>query len=171
MEGGPPVFPPGSTCPVVLRIPERLFIFRVQDSHLLWSIFPNRSARLPESLCPVLTPKVLLPPVWPLPISLAATLGISFDFSSSAYLDVSVQRVSPYVPMYSVHSDTVLSVPGSPIRKSADITLTYSSPRHIGVSPVLHRLPVPRHPPCALCSLTFVRIALFSVIVVVTLYN
>ena len=28
--------------------------------------------------------------------------------------------------------------------------LTYSSPEHIGVSPVLHRLLVPRHPPCAL---------------------
>ena len=41
----------------------------------------------------VLTPKVLLPPVWPLPISLATTFGISFDFSSSPYLDVSVQAV------------------------------------------------------------------------------
>ena len=41
----------------------------------------------------VLTPKLFLTPVWPLPISLATTLGISFDFFSSAYLDVSVQRV------------------------------------------------------------------------------
>ena len=41
----------------------------------------------------VLTPGVLLLPVWPLPLSLAATHRISFDFSSSAYLDVSVQRV------------------------------------------------------------------------------
>src|SRR5690625_1084607 len=32
--------------------------------------------------------------------------------------------------------------------------LTYSSPRHIGVCPVLHRLLVPRHPPCALLHLT-----------------
>ena len=31
---------------------------------------------------------------------------------------------------------------------------TYNSPRHIGVSPVLHRLLVPRHPPCALVHLT-----------------
>ena len=31
--------------------------------------------------------------VWALPISLAATPGISFDFSSSGYLDVSVPRV------------------------------------------------------------------------------
>src|SRR5699024_8118950 len=31
---------------------------------------------------------------------------------------------------------------------------TYDSPGHIGVSPVLHRLLVPRHPPCALGHLT-----------------
>ena len=29
-------------------------------------------------------------------------------------------------------------------------TLTYSSPKHFGVCSVLHRLLVPRHPPCAL---------------------
>ena len=39
------------------------------------------------------TPEILLPLVWPLPISLATTFGISFDFSSSPYLDVSVQAV------------------------------------------------------------------------------
>jgi hypothetical protein len=32
--------------------------------------------------------------------------------------------------------------------------LTCSSPKHIGVCPVLHRLLVPRHPPCALLHLT-----------------
>lgn len=31
---------------------------------------------------------------------------------------------------------------------------TYNSPRHIGVSPVLRQLLVPRHPPCALVHLT-----------------
>ena len=41
----------------------------------------------------VLTPRVFLLTVWPLPISLATTLGISFDFSSSPYLDVSVREV------------------------------------------------------------------------------
>ena len=39
------------------------------------------------------TPKVFLPLVWPLPRSLATTSGISVDFSSSPYLDVSVQAV------------------------------------------------------------------------------
>ena len=41
----------------------------------------------------VRTPEVLLPLVWPLPLSLATTRGISVDFSSSPYLDVSVQAV------------------------------------------------------------------------------
>ena len=41
----------------------------------------------------VLTPHSFLNVVWPLPISLATTLGISFDFFSSPYLDVSVREV------------------------------------------------------------------------------
>ena len=49
-----------------------------------------------EVFISVRTPAVLLLPVWPLPISLATTLGISFDFSSSPYLDVSVREV-PHV--------------------------------------------------------------------------
>ena len=44
----------------------------------------------------VRTPKVLLLLVWPLPRSLATTNGISVDFSSFGYLDVSVPRV-PHV--------------------------------------------------------------------------
>ena len=41
----------------------------------------------------VRTPEILLSLVWPLPRSLATTSGISVDFSSSPYLDVSVQAV------------------------------------------------------------------------------
>src|SRR5690606_14055730 len=41
------------------------------------------------------------------------------------------------------HSD----IPGS--------TPAYGSPRHFAVCRVLHRLLAPRHPPCALSSLTF----------------
>ena len=43
----------------------------------------------------VLTPAIFLQPVWPLPRSLATTCGISVDFFSSPYLDVSVQAVPP----------------------------------------------------------------------------
>ena len=54
------------------------------------------------------TPEILLPPVWPDPLSLATTRGISVDVFSSPYLDVSVQAV-PHVHLFgSVHADTVL---------------------------------------------------------------
>ena len=52
--------------------------------------------------CAVRTPEVLLPPVWPLPRSLATTGGISVDFSSSPYLDVSVQAV-PHICLWIQH--------------------------------------------------------------------
>ena len=42
----------------------------------------------------VLTPSVFLLLVWPLPLSLATTSGISVDFFSSPDLDVSVQAVT-----------------------------------------------------------------------------
>ena len=41
----------------------------------------------------VRTPEILLPLVWPPPLSLATTRGISVDVFSSPYLDVSVQAV------------------------------------------------------------------------------
>ena len=43
---------------------------------------------------------------------------------------------------------------GFPHSEISGSKLTYSSPEHIGVSSVLHRLLVPRHPPCALSNLT-----------------
>ena len=52
--------------------------------------------------------------------------------------------------MYSVTGDTTSLVPGFPIRTSSDPRSVDSSPRHNAASHVLHRLPVPRHPPCAL---------------------
>ena len=58
--------------------------------------------------------------VWALPTSLAATTGISFDFYSSAYLDVSVRQVSLPYPMYSDKDDMILLISGFPIRKPPD---------------------------------------------------
>ena len=52
--------------------------------------------------------------------------------------------------MYSGTGDTTSLVPGFPIRTSSDQRSVDSSPRHNAASHVLHRLPVPRHPPCAL---------------------
>ena len=45
-------------------------------------------------------------------------------------------------------------MPGYPIRTSSDHSSVDSSPRPIAASHVLHRLLMPRHPPCALDNLT-----------------
>ena len=100
----------------------------------------------------VLTPSVLLPAVWPLPLSLATTRRISFDFSSSGYLDVSVPRV-PHVNLciqLTFHDSSSWWFPNSEICGSMYI---YYSPQLIAVSHVLRRLPMPRHSPYALLRL------------------
>ncbi len=56
--------------------------------------------------CP--QPRRTSPPVCPLPRSLATTCGISFDFSSSPYLDVSVQAVPHLRLFHSTQADSVL---------------------------------------------------------------
>ena len=66
--------------------------FRLRGFHTLRPEFPFRlTTKLCNVCCPL--PRDARIPVWALPISLAATFGIDVSFSSSAYLDVSVQRV------------------------------------------------------------------------------
>lgn len=48
-------------------------------------------------------------------------------------------------------------MPGFPIRTSSDPRSVGSSPRHIAASNVLHRLSMPRHPPCALKHLQITK--------------
>ena len=71
--------------------------------------FPDRSAKfVSRDVSP--QPRRINPPVWPLPRSLATTYGISVDFSSSPYLDVSVQAV-PHVHLFdSMHVTWILSM-------------------------------------------------------------
>ena len=51
----------------------------------------------------------------------------------------------------------LIRVLGYPIRTSSDHSSVDNSPRPIAVSHVLHRLLVPRHPPCALKHFTTTR--------------
>ena len=46
LEGGPPDFRPGFTCPAVLWILVARFVFRLHGSHILRRAFPHTSARL-----------------------------------------------------------------------------------------------------------------------------
>ena len=112
----------------------------------------NLSARITESIMRS-EPRCARTTVWPLSISLAATLEIDVSFSSSGYLDVSVHRV-PSVWLWIYHTvteDYSAGFPHSDISGSKDIC---SSPKLFAAYHVFHRLLVPRHPPCALSSLT-----------------
>ena len=112
----------------------------------------NLSARINESIMRS-EPHSARTMVWPLSISLAATLKIDFSFSSSGYLDVSVHRVpSAWLCIYHAVTGVLpAGFPHSEINGSLDIC---SSPSLIAAYHVFLRLLVPRHPPCALISLT-----------------
>ena len=100
--------------------------FRLRGSHPLRQAFPDLSTKL-VLRCDRPQPQRINPLVWPLPRSLATTYGISVDFSSSPYLDVSVQAV-PHVHLFdSMHADRVLLCRVSPfgnLRVKAYVQLT-----------------------------------------------
>ena len=104
-----------------------------------------------RALQPPLNPKV--PWVWAFPSSLATTIGIEFlslppgtemvHFPGFARARLWIQRaVLRFYRSGFPHSEIPGSMP------------TCGSPRLIAACHVLHRLLLPRHPPCALSSLT-----------------
>ena len=82
--------------------------------------------------------------VWAIPFSLATTGGISIDFLSWRYLDVSVPSVCFNRLLYSPE-DTAEAV-GCPIRTHPDQRVLGPSPDSFVAYAVLHRQSVPRHP-------------------------
>ena len=111
----------------------------------------NLSARITESIMRS-EPRCARTTVWPLSISLAATLEIDVSFSSSGYLDVSVHRV-PFHTLWIgvwIHEVCSCGFPHSDICGSMDIC---SSPQLFAAYHVFLRLLVPRHPPCVLFCL------------------
>ena len=92
LGGWSPLLPTGFHVSGGTPDPAAVFRFRIQDFHFLWCAVPCTSANFQLTFA-VLTPQILLLVVWPLPRSLATTCGISVDFFSSPYLDVSVQAV------------------------------------------------------------------------------
>ena len=128
--------------------------FSLRDCHTLWPFFPegSRNVRIGNSTYAVLQPPGVNTWVWALPISLAATIGISViyfpagtemvHFPALAHTDLCIQSaVTGVHPVGFPHSD----IPGS---KPA-----CGSPRLFAACHVLHRLLAPRHPLYALSSL------------------
>ena len=79
--------------------------------------FQTSSATTTSSSCrrPYYPARASTPAVWALPLSLAATRGVTVVFLSSAYLDVSVRRVGNPIRGWRASSAS-----GFPIRTSAD---------------------------------------------------
>ena len=131
--------------------PAAVLRFRVRGFHPLWLAFPKPFCYPLAHLCSPNPGSKL--PVCPLSLSLAATKEIDVSFSSSGYLDVSVPRVPLHTLWIGVWILEVFSsgFPHSEICGSMDIC---SSPQLFAAYHVFRRLLVPRHPPCALISLT-----------------
>ena len=112
----------------------------------------NLSARITESIMRS-EPHGARTMVWPLSRSLAATYEIDVSFSSSPYLDVSVQAVPFHTLWIGVWMTGVCPAgfPHSDIHGSKIICI---SPWLFAAYHVFLRLSVPRHPPCALFCLT-----------------
>ena len=129
--------------------------YRLVSSSFMYGAFTlfgrlsqNRSIKLTESIMRS-EPQDARILVWPLSISLAATLEIDVSFFSSGYLDVSVPRVPLHALCVGAWIPEVSSggFPHSDISGSLDIC---SSPKLFAACHVFRRLLVPRHPPCAL---------------------
>ena len=104
LRGWSPFLPHGFH--VSVRTPDTncSLLCRVRDYHPLRYTFPGISASSTLAyVCPY--PKLYrYSLVWPPPLSLAATHRISFDFFSSAYLDVSLRRV-PLITLFDSRND------------------------------------------------------------------
>ena len=123
-----------------------------------------------EMLIPVRTPSVLLLLVWPPSLSLATTREISVDFSSSSYLDVSVQRV-PFINLciqLMIYGSSPYVFPHSEIHGSR---LICSSPWLIAACHVFLRLLMPRHSPYALACLNSFWCILSDTVITCSLYQ
>ena len=126
--------------------PPETISFRVRVCHPLWTTFPSRSASqlFVNSGGGPYNPAVETTTVWAISLSLAATQEIDFSFYSYGYLDVSVLRVG--------HCNLCIQL--QPVRESRDHHLFDGYPRLFAAFRALQSLLMPRHPPCALGSLT-----------------
>ena len=91
--------------PVLLRILLSLHNLRLRDYHPLRFNFPEIFCFMCFDVYAVLQPQIINDLVWAVPFSLSTTGGISIDFLSSRYLDVSVPGVS-----FLINQDNISSI-------------------------------------------------------------
>jgi hypothetical protein len=85
LRDGPREFRPGFPCPTLLGQPDDEKELHLRGSHPLWRDFPDDFGSPHLIVIPGPRPRTVTRPVWALPLSLAATEGVSVDFLSSRY--------------------------------------------------------------------------------------
>ncbi len=154
LGGWSPIFGADSTCPHLLG-------YRRSASHFAYmtlTFFGSLSQVIllcSAVLSAVLTPDVLLLPVWPPPRSLATTCGISVDVFFLFLLRCFSSEGSPAYAYFIQRTLRDSSSHGFPHSDICGSKLICSSPQLIAACHVLRRLPMPRHSLCALFSLNF----------------
>ena len=152
MEGGPPGFPPGFTCPVVLWCHATVCTFRIRDFYSLRCDFPIDFCYIRTAFCMVHNPTIAC--------GLASSpfarrylgnrcfflfLRVLRCFSSPGCLLYDYLFIIGYLRI------TIGEFPHSDI---CGLTAVCALPQLFAACHVLHRLLVPRHPPYALFHLT-----------------
>ena len=107
--------------------------------------FQATSPDFTDRVCRSYNPAPTRRTVWPVPVSLATTQGISFDFSSSGYLDVSVPQVCSTCVVTELTLGWVSPFGNHGINACVPLPRAYRS------------LPRPSSPLCAQASPTYFR--------------
>ena len=139
LEDGPPMFSQDNTCPDLL-------IINPQPAISNTGLSPATAA-FPKAFFYSMVACVY----WAIPRSLATTSGISIDFFSSGYLDVSVHQVC--LNNLCIQLLIICKQIGFPHSDIHGSKLVVSLPWLFADYYVLHRLLLPRHSPYALTNL------------------
>ncbi len=135
LADGPARFIQGFTCPALLRIPLLITLFTRTGLSPSTVRLSSRFQFITHQIAWSYNPDIAeTTSVWANPLSLAATYGITFVFSSSGYLDVSVHRVCfPCGILYLQYS-------GLPHSDTCGSYRMCRSPQLFAAYRVLHRL-------------------------------
>ena len=138
--------------------PDQRFVNFVYGTLTLYGRLSQYRSTIDWRLLSVLQPQKRLP----LPGLGSSAFAHHYSRNHQCFLFLRALRcfTSPRSPHHPIHSDDGNPASpglGFPIRTPSDHSSADNSPRTIAASHVLHRLLVPRHPPCALHNLATQR--------------
>ena len=150
MEDGPPSFTQDYTCPALLGMPLGAVCVDLPGCHRLWRAVPGRFGLASCSHVAVPQPQPCKHD-W---FGLAPVRSPLLRGSRLLSLPPGTEMFQfPGLASRACARDDGLTAAGLPHSEILGSQLVCSSPRLIAAYHVLHRLSVPRHPPCALTRL------------------